>query len=356
MPPDARTDPPVPLKMISHNGLRTEAEGGETAFMRAREMGISIVRFDFRYHQLATPGGGWLWDTDESNRWTDLLEPSLRWTKEHGMRTLVNLLAYKVPAHSMAPLNEAWKAHRGKRRLRDRDTALWAAWAAGNGIDVGAPTPKDYTEALIDRLAEGQERGEWDIAGFCVLNEPNTRWPAEPNWRRLKIPEGPRSYTTYTTANFCSDLCDWVSGHIDRRYRDAMGHNARWREVAANPNLDVLGIDIYWDQLWGLFARGRPEAMGDLSREHGKDWWLVETAGADGPGWFTNPSCHWVREYSDRCRATGARVLGYYRLWGDYGWPWNFSKGYNIFTDPGNSPTASTDGRGDRYWETIRDI
>jgi hypothetical protein len=362
------------MKMVSHNDLWTEAKGGETAFVKAKEMGISLVRLDFRYHQLAKVGGGWQWDDGESNRWNDLLDPSLRWTKEHGMRTLINLLAYKVPSHSVADMNRAWRSASGRGRLNERNCALWTAWAAGNGVDLDPPSPVDYTEALIDRLADGQERGDYDVAGFCILNEPNTRWPAEANWRSLEIPVGDpsRKTVTYTTADYCSDLCDRVKGHIGREHRQTLGHavtvvnlysyrghwrDESWRRVAANPNLDVLGIDIYWDQMWGLYARGRPEAMRAISEEHGKDWWLVETAGADNAGWFSRwPSCKRIQEYSALSASNGAKVLGYYRLWGDYGRFWEYGKAYNIHTEPGGEPTPRADGRGIRYWETIRDI
>jgi hypothetical protein len=353
--------------MVSHNHLRTEAEGGETAFVKAAEMGVSLVRYDFRYRRMATAGGGWQWDTTEANRWNDLLAPALRWTKEHGMRTLVNLLAYSPPAHSMAELNERWQEHWGTSSTLDtRDAALWAAWADGHGIDV--PSPREYTEALIDRLAEGQDAGDWDIAGFCVLNEPNTKWPGEPNWRRLKMGSG----EIYSTADYCSDMLGWVKGHIEREHGGTLSHTVTvvnlysyrghwrdrsWRRVAASPNLDVLGIDIYWDHLLGAFAWGRPGAMAAISREHGKPWWLVETAGADGPGrLWRRPSCRRIRAVSDLCRTNGARVLGYYRLWGDPPGLLDFAGAYNILTDPSGEPTPRTDGRGERYWETIRDL
>ncbi len=368
---------PPPLKMVSHNVLRTEDEGGETAFVKAKEMGISIVRMDIRYRQMAT-SDGWQWDAGEGNRWNDLLEPSLRWTREHGMRTLVNLIAYQVPSHSLAVMNRAWQDHveaaSGRRpgKLSSRDCALWAGWAAGNGVDPGAPSPRDYTEALLDMLAQGQASGDHDIMGFCILNEPNTRWPGEANWRDLEIPEEGGGRTTYSTASLCQDMCGWVKDHIDAHHAGTLGHTVNvvnlysyrrhwrdesWDRVARDPNVDVLGIDIYWDQLFGFFARGMPEAMRSLSERYGKEWWLVETAGADNPGWlWKRPSCRQVRECNDLCTANGARVLGYYRLWGDYRWPWNYGSAYNIFTDPGGDPTPRTDGRGDPYWETIRDI
>ncbi len=371
-PPDPST-----LKMVSHNVHRTRSEGGETAFIKAKQMGISLVRMDIRYRQMAIPDG-WQWDSGEGTRWNDLLEPSLMGTREHGMKTLVNLIAYHVPPYSLAGVNRAWQDHveavSGRRpgKLDSRDLALWAGWAAGNGVDLDAPSPRDYTEALLDRLAEGQAAGDYDIAGFCILNEPNTKWPGEPNWRTLEIPTGSGGTTTYTTAGYCSDICDWVKAHINARHQGTLGHTLNvvnlysyrrhwrdddWRRVAANPNLDVLGIDIYWDQLFGLFARGVPEAMRSLSEEHGKPWWLVETAGADNPGWlWKRPSCGRIRRCSDRCRSNGARVLGYYRSWGDYGGPLNYGGAYNIFTDPGGDPTPRTDGRGNPYWETIRDI
>jgi hypothetical protein len=256
------------------------------------------------------------------------------------------------------------------KELNDRECAIWAAWANGYGIDV--PSCRDFIEALIDKLAEGQERGDYDIAGFCVLNEPNTKWPGEPNWRALEMPIGPGKTVVENTAGYCNDMCNLVKGHIEANHRDALGDTVTvvnlysyrdhwidddWRLVAENPNLDVLGIDVYWDQLWGLYARGVPEEMRRVSEEHGKDWWLVETAGADGPGQLTkNPSCRRMREHMAECGKNGARVLGFYRLWGDYRGELAYGSAYNVFTEPGTRPSPRTDCRGERYWECIRDL
>jgi hypothetical protein len=366
--------PPDVLKLISHNHLLSQVDGGETAFIKAKEMGVSIVRYDFRWHQLATEAG-WQWDTSDSNRWNDLLEPSLGWTKEHGMRTLVNLLAYSVPPGTIGGMNEAWRDHwasHGRsrpRELGERDCALWAAWADGHGVDL--PSPREYTEALLDRLATGQAAGDFDIVGLCVLNEPNTKWPGEPNWRRLRIPGDDGAMSTYSTASYCRDMCRWVKEHVGAEHQDSLGHTVTvvnpysyrghwmdhsWRRVAADPNVDVLGIDIYWDQLFGLFAWGRPEAMRSVAEEHGKPWWLVETAGAHSPAWWRRPSCRKIEKVTDLCMRSGASVIGYYRLWGDYTGRSNYGAAYNILTDPGPDPTPNTDRRGNPYWETIRDI
>jgi len=359
-PPDPQAGP---IKMISHNVLRTAAEDGETALIKAKEMGISIVRIDMRWNHLYKDGD-WIWNHPEPNTWTDLLEPALKWTKRHEMRTLINLLAFKAPSDSMVRLNDRWKHHSGWFRLNERKAALWAAWATGQGIDLGVPSPKDFTEALMGKLAAGQRQGDYDIKGFCILNEPNTRWPAEANWKKLR-----RGFQEiYNTADYCSDLCDWVKGYTGTALAHTknvinlypfMGHwkSDRWSQVARNPNLDFLGIDIYWDQWSGLMARGVPEAMGEVSRDVGKPWWLVETAGADGPGMFMKaPSCQKIREYSGQCVDNGAELLGYYRLWGDYEGIFGYGSAYNVFTDPGDNPAARTDGRGNRYWENIRDL
>ncbi|NIP36458.1 MAG: hypothetical protein GWN18_16005, partial [Thermoplasmata archaeon] len=127
--------------------------------------------------------------------------------------------------------------------------------------------------------------------------------------------------------------------------------------LADDPNLDVLGIDIYWDQWLGLFSICMPWRMGRLSREVGKPWWLVETAGAYGLGGIIKtPSCRKVRRNAERCRRHGAQVLGFYRLWGDYGGLLDPASDYNIFTEPGNAPVETKDGRGRVYWRTIRDL
>jgi hypothetical protein len=358
---------PSPLKMVSHNMLLPEAEGGETALVKAAEMGVDLVRYDFRYHRLTTPGG-WQWDATGSNRWNDLLEPVLRWTRQHGMRTLVDLLAYKVPPHCRGAMNAKWREHGGSGDLDERDCTLWAAWAAANGVDLGVPTPRDFAEALVDRLAQGQADGDYDVAGFCILNEPNTKPPGEANWRALRMPSG----ATFTTADYCGHMCDWVKDRIHADHEAELGqavtvvnlysyrHHWRaraWRSVAENPNLDVLGIDIYWDQFLGLFALCKPWSMGRVARQVGKPWWLVETAGAHGAGGlWKRPSCRQVGRYARNCSENGASGLGFFRIWGDYGSRLEVAGAYNIFTDPGPSPSPTEDGGGDRYWETIRDL
>ena len=359
-----------PLKLVSHNHLVPEAEGGETAFAKAAAMGASLVRYDFRFHQLVAEDGRWQWDAGTGRRWCELLEPSLRWTKAHGMRTLVNLLPYQPPKEFARVVKGAWRQRRqGAGDIDDRDAALFSAWAAGRGIDLGVPSPKDFTEALVDRLARGQADGDWDVAGFCVLNEPNTRWPGEPNWRRLRVGPG----EVYTTADYCADLLSWVKARIRERHQDALGHaitvvnlysymghwwSRPWRDVAASPDLDVLGIDIYWDQLFGIFAWFKPWSMARLSARHGKPWWLVETAGARGRGRvWKDPSCRRIARVSGRCRERGAAVLGFYRLWGLPGSGLlDYSGAYRIFDDPGPAPTPTVDGRGEVYWENVRGI
>jgi hypothetical protein len=117
----------------------------------------------------------------------------------------------------------------------------------------------------------------------------------------------------------------------------------------------VLGLDVYWSHLGGVFAWGKPEAMGRVSAEVGKPWWLVETAGADGP-WLRRPSCRTIGRHSERCAEAGAEVLGYYALWGDRGGLFDYHRSYKVFTDPGPDPSRRTDRRGEAYWECIRDL
>ena len=159
---------PVP-KMISHNVLLSETEGGKTALVKAKDMGISIVRIDMRWSHLYK-NGDWLWNSPGPNTWTESLEPTLKWTKEEGMQTLINLLAFKAPSDSMDKLRNTWKANSGLWHLNERKAALWAAYAAGQGIALGTPTPRDFTEALMAKLDAGQQAGEYDIKGFCILN------------------------------------------------------------------------------------------------------------------------------------------------------------------------------------------
>ncbi|NIP36825.1 MAG: hypothetical protein GWN18_17805, partial [Thermoplasmata archaeon] len=77
--------------------------------------------------------------------WNGKLEPALRWTRELGMRTMVNLLAYKVPSASREALRAKWEEMDVEGIPDDRDLALFAAWAAANDIDLGVPTPKEFT-------------------------------------------------------------------------------------------------------------------------------------------------------------------------------------------------------------------
>jgi len=359
----------MPLKMVSHNHLLKAAEGGKKALDRAASMGIDLVRIDMRWSWMCE-NGTYLFNQPAPNRWHDYVEPTLRWTKEHGMRTLVNLLAFKAPprAHLHA-LNAAWRSFSGGVELDERDAALWSAWAAANGVPAGAPTQKDYVEALVDHLAAGQAAGHWDIAGFCVLNEPNTYWPAEDNWRRLRV----RGLEWYGTPDHCRDLMGWLKDRIRADPQHPLRHvktvvnlyshglhwrHPAWKRVAEDPNLDALGIDIYWDQFFGLFAFGKPRAMQRLSARYNKPWWVVETGGATGRGRFwKDPSCARIRRTSRQCIDRGVDVLGYYRLWGKPGQGlFDYSGSYNIYVKPGQAPEPTKDGHGEEYYLTIQGI
>jgi len=88
-----------------------------------------------------------------------------------------------------------------------------------------------------------------------------------------------------------------------------------WRGVGlGNPDLNVLGIDIYRTHFW-TGTRGDKRRMKRLSAEYGKPWWIVEMEGAPSPtrwpgreGHSGVPDVDTCRRWAEECERYGAMV------------------------------------------------
>ena len=406
-----------PRKMLTHNHLLKRGEGLEAAFPLAQAMGVDHLRYDFDWRNLETDRPGrWLWDVDDGqpNKWRDSLDPALACTRGAGMSTLAVTKCSICPDHRFRELRDSydarWGQHEGtttwawwRRRVRtEKEAALWAAWREKRGeIDNG---PFKFLELLLDRLAEGVEAGRYDIVGFNVENEPNVDdMPHRDNFVEIDVPVGTRQgsvlrhmwspsrwgrregelidtretvFETYTTADFIMDMLSVIKRRCsgDPRLMDAVTvvnlhsydrhwDGRTWRAVGlGNPDLDVLGIDIYRTHLWTGSIRDK-RRMKSLSAEYGKPWWVVEMEGAPSPtrwpgraGHSSVPSVDECREWAEECERYGAKVVGFYRLWGDYEPSVTaFDSAYNIYQNPGDDAKETVvDGKS--YAAMIRDL
>ena len=103
--------------------------------------------------------------------------------------------------------------------------------------------------------------------------------------------------------------------------------------------------------------------MRRLSEEYNKPWWVVEMEGAPSPtrwpgreGHSGVPDVDMCKRWAEECRRYGAKVVGFYRLWGVYEPKVTaFDSAYNIYQDPGDDP-KETIVDGESYAAMIRDL
>ena len=406
-----------PKKLLTHNHLLKKGQGLEAAFPLAKAMGADYLRYDFDWRKLDTDRPGrWLWDVADGapNHWADSLDPALACTKAAGMSTLAVTKCSACPGHRFRELRDSYDSRWGqyedtttwpglrRRVTNEKEAALWAAWREKQGeISNG---PFKFLELLLDELAEGIEAGTYDIVGFNVENEPNVNnMPHQDNFVAIDVPVGTRQgsvlrhmwdprrwrraegalidaretvFETYTTADFIMDMLSMVKRRCsgDPRLMDAVTvinlhsydrhwDSWTWRAVGlGNPDLDVLGIDIYRTHFW-TGTLGDKKRMRRLSAEYGKPWWVVEMEGAPAPtrwpgrkGHSGVPTVDKCRKWAKECERYGASVVGFYRLWGVYEAKVTaFDTAYNIYQDPGNDAKETVvDGKS--YAAMIRDL
>jgi hypothetical protein len=379
--------------MVTHNHLLRAGEGLEHAFELAEGMRIDYVRTDLEWRNLDTDRSGrWLWKVDDGhpNHWRDSVRPALACTRAHGMRTLVVVKVSTCPGYRHQRYQDSFKAWwdgnreripwwRRRPRLDDaRHAALWAAWAEGKGV-LGDDGPMAFLRALIEELGEGVARGDYDIVGFNVENEPNVdNMPNQDAFKRLRIPEGAGTpaLTTYTTADLIKDALRLVKEEcatrpglagaltvVNLHSYDRHWDHPTWRAVGfGNPYLDVLGIDIYPTHIW-TGTRADKRDMHRLSAEYGKPWWVVEMEGAPSPRFWPwqrvhsgRPDVDTCRRWAQECADLGAEVVGFYRLWGTYKRKWaSHDSAYNIYQNPGEDATETV-VKGKSYPAMIRDL
>ncbi len=388
-----------PKKLLSHNKLLKRGEGLEKAFELAQDMGIDYIRTDVEWRKLDTAEPGrWLWDVADgpTNHWTRSVGPALECTKERGMSTLVVVKVSDSPGHLhqayMDSFRERWDGlrdttpwWRSRPGLEKRQlAALWAAWAEKRGV-LGADGPFRFLDELLKVLSKGVADGKYRIVGFNIENEPNVdNMPHQDIFKRLDIPigmggvaPGQRTvFSTYTTANLIKDVLHHVKERCanDPNLRDAVTvvnlhsydrhwDKRTWREVGlGNPDLDVLGIDIYPTHFGTGSVRDKRN-MRRLSAEYGKPWWVVEMEGAPSPPFWPwqrvhsgRPDVDTCRRWAQECADMGAEVVGFYRLWGTYdGKMTSYDSAYNIYQDPGPNP-RETVVKGKSYAAMIRDL
>jgi len=390
-----------PKKLLTHNHLLRTGEGLEKAFELAQGMGIDYIRTDVEWQKLEFREGPWAWSPGCIDPiWPDTLHPALCSAKDHGLSTLVVLKVSSCPGFRRPTLEESYRRRwddyeattpwwRLRPSLGDRKhAALWAAWAEKRGV-LGTGGPFKFIDELLKVLSQGVADGKYSIVGFNVENEPNVdNMPHQDIFKRLMIPtgvegEGRRrrtAFTTHTTADLIKDVLHHIKTRIaadsDLRARlggtktvvnlhsyDRHWDKRTWRDVGlGNPDLDVLGIDIYPTHFGTGSVRDK-RAMRRLSAEYGKPWWVVEMEGAPAPRLWPWQRVHSGRPTVDKCRDWavecadhGAEVVGFYRLWGtydkDYG---SYDKAYNIYQDPGPNP-RETVVKGKSYAAMIRDL
>ena len=388
-----------PKKLLSHNHLLKTGEGLEKAFELAQGMGIDYIRTDLEWRTLDTAQEGrWLWDVADSptNHWTRSVGPALECTRQRGMGTLVVVKVTDCPGYLHQAYMDSYRARwdglegttpwwRLRPSLEDRrHAALWAAWAEKRGA-LGTDGPFNFLDELLRVLSAGVADGKYSIVGFNIENEPNVdNMPHQDNFKRLLLPtgtegEGSRrrtAFTTYTTADLVKDVLhhvkEWCAN--DPYLRDAITvvnlhsydrhwDKRTWRDVGlGNPDLDVLGIDIYPTHFGTGTSRDKRN-MRRLSAEYGKPWWVVEMEGAPSPPFWPwqrvhsgYPDVDTCRDWAQECAGMGAAVVGFYRLWGTYdGKMTSYDRAYNIYQDPGPNP-RETVVKGKSYAAMIRDL
>jgi hypothetical protein len=327
---------------------------------------------------------------------------------------MVTLLAYECPEYLQDDINDWWDDYWDEfpwwvqllqfpGNLGRVKASLFVAY--GDLFDLGQDfnlySPQRYAHELVQELDGGVGQGHYDIRSFCILNEPNTisinGWP-EDRFRLLVIPYDNGwvyktitvvvhgwfhdwSYTasvrvheilfvTYSTVNLCSDLLFEVQHTIDtdcnnlndvdlvvNLFSYAKGWlNPLWVGLSIHPDLDVLGIDLYWNQPHCTVTPMALSALETLSIATGHEWWVVEMPGAENPGRVLPMAVH-VFILARWFRLMGATVTGHYRLWGPV--PpvgINYGAAYNIWEmddEDDDTPTAAVDNTNEIFWQWI---
>jgi hypothetical protein len=292
--------------------------------------------------------------------------------------------------------------------MLNQRAALWTSWSYIHE-NMGQFTGQyAYIYPLLRQLNDKigiNEALDYSIRGFCIENEPNIWQPYAQNHATILIPSGTQStcywkwvwvwdgwhsgpkylpqfsykatFTTYSTEDMVLDELVFIKNKI---LNDPLLPNLRgcktvvnlhsfgdnweskaWEKVRKSSSLDILGIDLYrtHGESWAGICSDIQKVK-YLADQQGKQWWIVETEGASGPShyWgaqFRSPTCEEIVQVGDEARTQGVKVIGFYKLWGDYSGPTGYDKAYNIYQNPSMNPTASTDKNGHFYYVNIRD-
>jgi hypothetical protein len=405
-------------KMLSHNVL-LPAPNGQVAFQKASAMNINSVRYDFSWNALEK-NGVYSWNAyndpnkPDDNLWYDILDPTLKWTKQYSMSTVAVIKCNGIPGDKYNYLR-SWYENAWFNYCKDlssnppppgwgsntylQKSALWADWLYWNGL-LSSGCAYNYIDALLDKFHTGLNTVPpiYNIKAYNIENEPNVWQPWCLNYNSIIYPTGTNTYvgwklcwaynhgyylkfrvgiiceavfTTYTTADLVSGEASHIRWYINQHNEMK---NAKilvnlhgfgfdwskecWKEIAHSSNVDALGIDLYRTH-YELYANiiTDMEKIAHLawSFTPHKEWWLVETEGADGITQLGTPKCAEINGLTSWAKAYAVSMLGYYRLWGTASGG-DYNKAYNIYTNPGANPTARKDADNKYYWECIRDI
>jgi len=301
--------------------------------------------------------------------------------------------------------------------LDGKQAALWGWYDSvyhAEGIGIHFTKEPDYfVSQLITELYNGALAGDYRITAWNILNEPNTIYPGPDNWQKISVPyaidykgkiidykvkawfrteEGRKSSAkdrdvltmTFTTADMAVAMINTVKFWCNGVYQQCFGNTKtiinlysfgrywksdNWKGIAGWQKLDVLGIDIYKDQHFRnlLGPQVRVEwNMNKIAHDNNQEWWVVEMPGAEGPGIFggqaRGPKASSIEGWAKK--AAGYHhcgCIGFYRLWGDYSNQWRgrgdtFQAAYDVYTNPGLTPTVNHDRTGQAYWSTIKSL
>jgi len=254
----------------------------------------------------------YLWDADnelfdfDDNWWYDYLDYNMLCTQSYDMDTLVISKCDKPPKWLYIEykdlFDEQWNRYKQympddkknkKPRMTEREMALFASWHEQYGtLSFDYFGPHYFLETMIEKISEQVEDERWNVVGFQVENEPNLNmWPKN-FFTKIDIPTGAHRevtyewirywdyyygrfesyrvrvyhweilFTTYSTSKYITDMLSTIKDetrsdiYLDHTKTvvnlyvmwDAW-QDKPWLQLANNQNLDILGADVYYDQL-----------------------------------------------------------------------------------------------------------
>lgn len=402
-------------KLINHNRMLgwTEAQEGWEANDLAADAEIEQLRIEFFWHRMdldPTIGERWAWE-EGTNNW-DVMDKNMGYAKQYGQSNMLTLNTWECPQYFFDDLDDLWDDYwedfpwwirvcKPWFFTRNRAT-LFASF--GDFYDLGNEyedhSPQNFVNELLKKVDSGQGT-KYNIRSLCMLNEPNTigagvffeehfqilLCPFDNGWvtrtitvtvdlwfgtitRTVSIRTHEILLIPWTTINLIDTLLTEAQDTIDDdciNLNDVRlvvnlfswmegWYNPIWLVLARHQDLDVLGIDLYWDQPHCVVDYGDIDDLDTLATTVlGKEWWVVEMPGGENPI-GKRPFAVFIWWFANDFQDLGANVVGFYRLWGiedniiDYGGAYNTWEKDNV---DDNTPTARQDDIGCTFWVWI---